>query len=124
MRALTLRRRSTACCERRCDDLGSKRRSRFRDGEGLGFGAVRKLRDIVPEMIVADREVGDFVLAGSNQWVSPQTEKEALEFRILMAELDHRNYSPAVDPATGKQSFAFAYPSEVAAGIAAFRRDK
>jgi len=84
----------------------------------------RKLREIVPEMIVADREVGDFVLAGSNQWVSPQTEKEALEFRILMAELDHRNYSPAVDPATGKQSFAFAYPSEVAAGIAAFRRDK
>jgi hypothetical protein len=84
----------------------------------------RKLREIVPEMIVADREVGDFVLAASSQWVSPQTDKEALEFRVLMAELDYRNYSPAVDPATGKQSLTFAYPQDVAAGIAAFRRDK
>jgi hypothetical protein len=84
----------------------------------------RKLREIVPEMIVADREVGDFVLAASSEWVSPQTEKEALEFRILMAELDHRNYSPAIDPVTGEQSFTFAYPPDVAAGIAAFRQDK
>jgi hypothetical protein len=84
----------------------------------------RTLRQIVPEMIVADRDLGDFVVAASTQWVSPQTEKEALEFRILMAELDYRNYSPAVDPATGQQSFNFAYPLDVAAGIAAFRRDK
>jgi hypothetical protein len=84
----------------------------------------RKLREIVPEMVVADRAMGDFVLAASSQWVSPNTEKEALEFRILVAELDYRNYSPAVDPATGKQTFAFAYPSDIAAAIAAFDQDR
>src|SRR6266702_5814114 len=84
----------------------------------------RKLREIVPEMIVADREVGDFVVAASRQWVSPDTEKEALEFRILVAELDYRNYSSAVDPATGTQGFAFAYPPDVAAAITAFKQDR
>ncbi len=83
----------------------------------------RKLSDIVPEIIVADRAMGDFVVAGSSQWVSPKSEKEALEFRILVAELNYRNYSPAVDPATGKQAFAFAYPLDVAATIAAFQQD-
>jgi hypothetical protein len=59
-----------------------------------------------------------------SQWVSPNTEKEALEFRILVAELDHRNYSSTVDPTTGKQAFAFAYPPEIAAAIAAFEQDR
>jgi hypothetical protein len=83
----------------------------------------RKLREIVPEIVVTDRAMGDFVLASSGQWVSPNTEKEALEFRILVAELDYRNYSPAVYPATGKQTFAFAYPPDIAAAIAAFDQD-
>src|SRR5262249_55244732 len=84
----------------------------------------RTLREIVPAMILADRELGDFVAAVSSQWTSPRTEKEALEFRMLVAALDYRNYSPAVDPATGKQSFKFAYPPDVAAGIVAFRKDR
>jgi hypothetical protein len=84
----------------------------------------RKLREIVPEMIVSERGVGDFIVAAVTQWVSPSTEKEALEFRILVAELDCRNYSPAVDPTTGKQAFAFAYPPDVTGAIAAFEQDR
>jgi len=84
----------------------------------------RTLRKIVPAMILADRELGDFVATVSSQWTSPRTDKEALEFRMLVAELDYRNYSPAVDPATGKQSFKFAYPPDVAAGIVALRQDR
>jgi hypothetical protein len=84
----------------------------------------RKLREIVPRMIVADREVGDFVVAASSRWMSPNTEKEALEFRILVAELDRRNYSPALDPVTGEQAFAFTYPPDVTTAIAAFERDR
>jgi hypothetical protein len=75
-------------------------------------------------MILADRALGDFLATVSSQWTSPQTEKEALEFRMLVAELDYRNYSPAVDRATGKQSFKYAYPPDVAAGIVAFRQDR
>lgn len=80
------------------------------------------LRAIVPQIIVADREVGDFVAAMTSQWVSPKSEKEALEFRALMAELDHRNYSSALDPESGKQAFEFAYPPDIATAIAAFQQ--
>ena len=68
--------------------------------------------------------MGDFVIAATNGWTSPNAEKEALEFRILVAELDYRNYSAAVDPATGKQTTEFAYPDDIAAKIAAFQVDK
>jgi len=83
----------------------------------------RRLREIVPEIVVADRPMGDFILASSGQWVLPNTEKEALEFRILVAALDYRNYSRAVDPKTGKQTFAFAYPPDIATAIVAFEQD-
>ena len=43
----------------------------------------RKVREIVPDMVMADRTMGEFVVAASNQWTSPNTEKEELEFRIL-----------------------------------------
>jgi hypothetical protein len=82
------------------------------------------LRGLVSEMVVADRDIGEAVVAASSQWVPPTTEKEVLEFRIMVAELDYRNYTAAVDPATGKQVSAFAYPEDVAADIAAFQQDK
>jgi hypothetical protein len=84
----------------------------------------RQLREIVPTIAVADSAIADFILAATSQWTSPKTEKEALEFRILIAELDYRNYPAIVDPATGKQTFAFAYPHDVAAAISKFDQDK
>ncbi len=84
----------------------------------------RTLPDIVPRLVVADGAMGDFVVAANSQWTCPNTEKEALEFKILLAELDHRNYSAVVDPATGKQAVEFAYPPDVTAAIAAFEQDK
>ena len=80
------------------------------------------LRAIVPQIVVADREVGDFVAAMTSQWVSPKSEKEALEFRALVAELDQRNYSSALEPESGKQAFEFAYPPDIATAIAAFQQ--
>ena len=84
----------------------------------------KKLREIVPKMVVNDRAMGDFVVATSRQWTSPKTEKEALEFRILVAQLDYRHYSPVVDTATGTQSFTFACPQDLAEAIAAFQQKK
>lgn len=81
----------------------------------------RTLRAIVPQLFVADRGVGDYVVAMTSQWVSPRSEKEALEFRALVAELDYRNYSPALDPESGKQALEFAYPTDLAGAIAAFQ---
>jgi hypothetical protein len=72
---------------------------------GLAPYRQRKLRDIAPEMIVADRDIAEFILARSSEWVAPSTDKERLEFKILLAELDYRNYTEVVDPATGHQGF-------------------
>jgi hypothetical protein len=83
-----------------------------------------KLREIVPDIVLADSAIGDFVVAASSQWTSPNTEKEALEFRILLAELDYRNYCAVVDPATGKHTVVFSCPRDIAAAIAAFQQDK
>lgn len=75
-----------------------------------------------PKIIMADREVGDFVAAMTRQWVSPKSEKEALEFRALVAELDYRNYSSVLDPTSGKQVSEFACPPDIAEAIATFRQ--
>jgi hypothetical protein len=83
----------------------------------------RKLREIVPEFLVTDRAMGNFVMAAAKQWTSANTAKEALEFRIPMAELDYRNYTETIDPATGNKAFAFAYPKDIAAEITAFQQD-
>jgi hypothetical protein len=90
------------------------------------FAPYRKkqLREIVPKMVVDDRAMGDFVVAAASQWTSPETEKEALEFRILVAQLDYRNYSSEVDTATGKQVPAFVYPHDLAEAIAVFQQDR
>ena len=98
----------------------------FEMAKNWAFAPYRKrnLRKIVPEMVVADRAMGDFVVAAISQWTLPNTEKEALEFKILVAELDYRNYSAVVGPTTRKQDFAFAYPQDVAAAIAVFEQDR
>ena len=80
------------------------------------------LRAIVPKIIMADREVGDFVAAMIREWVSPKSEKEALEFRALVAELDYRNYSSGLDPTSGKQVSEFACPPDIAEAIATFQQ--
>jgi hypothetical protein len=83
----------------------------------------KRLRDIVPTMVIDDRDIAEFVIVGTVQWSAPTTEKEALEFRILVAELDYRNYTATSDPATGKPAFEFAYPKEVANDITSFQTD-
>ncbi|MGY3493923.1 hypothetical protein [Bradyrhizobium sp. USDA 4502] len=79
-----------------------------------------RLRALVPEMIVSDRPLAEFVLAATGQWVSPESDKGALEFRILVAELDYRNYTVEPDPATGKPVVELSYPKDIAVAIASF----
>lgn len=90
------------------------------------FSPHRKtsLREIVSKLITTNMEIGEFVLAASARWMSPTSEKEKLEFRILVAELDHRNYTVTTDPASGDQTLTFAYPQSLNAAIAAFQQSK
>jgi ABC-type oligopeptide transport system ATPase subunit len=82
-----------------------------------------RLRDIVPTMLLSEKELAEYVAAGTKQWNAPTTGKEALEFRILVAELDYKNYTATTDPGTGKPAFEFAYPQDVESEIASFRAD-
>lgn len=90
---------------------------------GLAPYRQRKLREIVPEIILTHSDIAEFVLACSSQWTTPVTDKERLEFKLLLAELDYRNYTAGVDPATGRRGFQLAYPKDVAAEVAAFQSD-
>lgn len=89
---------------------------------GLAPYRQKKMRDIVAEFMLADRKLAEFVLSCSNQWTAPVTEKEKLEFKILLAELDYRNYTAGLDP-VGRQGFQLTYPADVVAEIAAFEKD-
>ncbi len=53
----------------------------------------------------------------------PVTDKERIEFKLLLAELDHRNYTAGVDPTTGREGFQLTYPEDVAAEVASFQND-
>ncbi len=90
---------------------------------GLAPYRQTRLREIVSRLILCDRDIAEFVLACTSQWTAPVTEKEKLELKILLSELDYRNYTEGVDPATGRQGFEFKYPPDVAAEITAFQND-
>ncbi|WP_316171763.1 hypothetical protein [Bradyrhizobium sp. SZCCHNRI1058] len=82
-----------------------------------------KLRAVVPQMITSDHKLGEFILASSAQWTAPGTEKDALEFKMMIAELDHRNYTVSLDPATGQSAVRFSYPNDVTTAIVSFQSD-
>jgi len=90
---------------------------------GLAPYRQTRLREVVSRLILSDGDIAECVLARASQWTAPVTEKEKLEFKILLAELDYRNYTKGVDPATGRQGFEFKYPADVAAEITAFQDD-
>jgi hypothetical protein len=83
----------------------------------------RKLRQIAAETVAQDADVGQTVLAATEQWQAPQGAKAMLEFRILRAELDHRNFNRTTDRVSGTEKNEFEYPSDVTRDIQAFQQD-
>jgi transcriptional regulator with XRE-family HTH domain len=72
-----------------------------REGETM-FNAAREwaqapyrqigLREVVSKLVSRDQAFGADVVKATIEWTSPSTDKEALEFRILIAQLDYRNH--------------------------------
>ncbi len=88
--------------------------------------AYRKvtLQKIVSDLISTDADLSKFVLGATAAWTPPDSEKEALEFRILVAELDYRNYRSVLDPKTGKEIPQFEYPEGLQREVLAFNSGK
>jgi hypothetical protein len=81
-----------------------------------------KLQQVAADLLTADNDIAEFLLAATKTWTPPVEEKEAVEFRVLVAELDHRNYSLACDPVSRVEKREFSYPAEVTEAIAGFNK--
>jgi hypothetical protein len=79
-----------------------------------------KLEQVAASIITQDDGVAQYVLAATSKWEAPTQEKEAVEFRMLVAELDHRNYVRVPDPASGLDKMEFKYPADVMAAAQTF----
>ena len=80
------------------------------------------LRKVAADLINTDTTVADFLIEAVKNWKCPSGDKEALEFRILKAELDPRNYRAARDEKSGQPTIEFQYPVELRRDIEKFER--
>lgn len=71
-------------------------------------------------IVTQDDDVAQYLLAVTAKWKAPTLEKEVVEFRMLVAELDHRNYVRVPDPASGQDKAEFQYPADVMGAAQAF----
>jgi ABC-type transport system involved in cytochrome c biogenesis ATPase subunit len=79
-----------------------------------------KLQQIAADLLTQDDGLAQYLLAATSKWEVPTQGKEAVEFRVLMAALDHRNYVRVTDPASGLEKVEFTYPADVLAAIQTF----
>jgi hypothetical protein len=78
----------------------------------------KNLIAIVSELCREDHVLGDFVNTAAQHWTIPEGDKERIEARIRIAQLDYRNYPPE-----GAEA-AFVWPKDLATDIASFERSK
>jgi hypothetical protein len=79
-----------------------------------------KLQQIAASIVMQDDGVAQYLLAVTAKWEAPTLAKEAVEFRMLVAELDHRNYVRVPDPASGHEKVEFQYPADVIGAAQSF----
>ena len=94
----------------------------FQTGRDWVLGPYRKvkLEQVAANIVMQDDGVAQYLLAATAEWQAPTLEKEAVEFRMLVAELDHRNYVRTLDPASGLEKVEFKYPADVMAAAQTF----
>lgn len=94
----------------------------FQMGRDWVLAPYRKVRleQVAANIVTQDNGVAQYLLAATAKWETPKQEKEAVEFRMLMAELDHRNYSRTLDPTSGLEKVELKYPSDVMAAAQKF----
>lgn len=71
------------------------------------------LLDVVVALLTADTVVSARLQALIPRWSLPEDPKEALEFKLLFAELNRDNYRHITDPETGDEVLTFAYPNDL-----------
>jgi hypothetical protein len=82
-----------------------------------------KFLDVVVELLKADDDVARRLQALLQTWALPEDPKEALEFKLLFAELDRANYQTVTDPATGAETQGFVCPGELRLEVQSWQTD-
>lgn len=73
----------------------------------------RKFLDVVVELLLADNDVAQRLQALLPTWTLPEDPKQALEFKLLLAQLNRANYRTVTDPATGTETQRLVYPDDL-----------
>lgn len=102
-----------------------------REGETM-FNAAREwaqapyrqigLREVISDLVSRDPLFGADVLKATAEWVLPSTDKGALEFRILVAQLDHRNYRSVAPAAGQEETIEFQPPADIVRDARSFQQ--
>lgn len=85
--------------------------------------AYRKvtLRELAAKLVAFHPDVAEFIAIAIEQWMPPENEKNALEFRTLKAELDRNNYIETLDSTTGQTVVQFSYPEALVREVQAYQ---
>lgn len=103
----------------------------IRDGEMVfemakqwTFAPYRRvpLREIATGLINSDPNTAAFLTGAARNWQMPSGEKEALEFKILVAQLDPQNYAASRDEQSGEETLHFECPVDLQHEIAGFQQ--
>jgi hypothetical protein len=88
------------------------------------FAPYRKitLRGLVINLINNNDAIATFVQSAVQKWKLPTNPKAALEFRILLAQLDRNNYKLIDDKQSGKKLLQFGYPVDLERDMEAFQQ--
>ena len=71
------------------------------------------LSQLAMRLVAWHPDIAEFLAGVIQQWQQPSGEKDALEFRILTAGLDHQNYRTVCDDATGQITVQVEYPEDL-----------
>jgi len=92
----------------------------FEMAKAWHFAPHRKatLHKIVCDRLVSEPELSEFVLRATEAWKAPEADKASVEFRILVAQLDYRNWRRADGE---EERFEFVCPQDVEEAIREFQ---
>lgn len=88
------------------------------------FASYRKvtLEEIAVDLIKGNEKVADYLKAAIAKWERPENLKNAIEQRVLAAQLDRRNYCMKFNADDGAEILEFIFPAELQGEITEFQR--
>lgn len=82
-----------------------------------------ELRTVIGDLAAQDPDFAAYLGVQTSLWPVPENEKDRLEQRILLSELDPANREMVFDEATGHGQSQFIYPEDLQAEVVAYQTE-